>query len=165
MENRDYPVRKWVRLREYDYRQSGAYFITIVSHNRRETFGRIDDGEVTLTQIGNIVKRCWRDIPFHFENIAVDVFVVMPNHIHGIIGIQEGSLDQLRKPSLANIVSAYKAAVTRNVRALPRYASLRVWQNGYYDHVIRDDRDFQNAVEYIENNPLNWHLDKENSQG
>lgn len=81
--------RQSIRLQEYDYAQPGTYFVTIVSYRRRNLFGQIINGEMILSQVGEIVKQTWRDIPNHFPNTSIEIFIVMPNHIHGIINIIE----------------------------------------------------------------------------
>lgn len=82
-----------IRLKGYDYSQAGAYFITIVTHDRACLFGEVVDGEMQLNGWGEIVKRCWQEIPAHFPHVALDAFVVMPNHVHGILWIVGGHDD------------------------------------------------------------------------
>ena len=131
-----------------------------------------------LNDIGRTVTDCWRAIPDHFRNTALDEFVVMPNHIHGIIVIKDN--DPLRddgdsarnndrcslpKPRnmelLPKIISQYKSSVTRIIRKQRNNHSFG-WQKSFYDHVIRNDEDLYRIRAYIQNNPLNWELDKNN---
>ena len=77
--------RRSIRLKDYDYSQSGAYFITICTHNKEILFGEILDGEMQLNEWGNVVEDCWDEVPRHFKNVELDAFIVMPNHVHGII--------------------------------------------------------------------------------
>ena len=99
-----YPQRKSPRLHEYDYAQEGAYFITICAHERRLMFGHIAEDAMTLGAAGVIAERHWTAIPDHFPHVELDVFVVMPNHVHGILvfsevaqgeGQSEGSQDSV----------------------------------------------------------------------
>ena len=80
--------RKSIRLKGYDYTHNGAYFITICTQNRIHRFGKIDNGEIVLNDAGKIALKCWQEIPEHFTNVKLDRFVIMPNHIHGIIHIE-----------------------------------------------------------------------------
>jgi putative transposase len=79
--------RKSVRLKDYDYSQSGAYFITICTYNKEYLFGNVIDDKMDMSEIGAIADKCWNEIPNHFQNVFLDYFVVMPNHIHGIVNI------------------------------------------------------------------------------
>jgi REP element-mobilizing transposase RayT len=113
--------RKSIRLKEYDYSQPGEYFVTICTHSHECVLGKIIHGEMRLNEIGKIVEKCWKEIPIHFPNTELDEFVVMPNHIHGIIVLRDYSRDvQLNVPTrlsprrwtLSVIIRTYKAAVT-----------------------------------------------------
>ena len=117
-----------------------------------------------------IVEQCWKEIPNHFPNVDLDAFVVMPNHVHGIIILNESVgveyIQPLQKTfqhivpnSIPSIVRSYKAAVTLGCRKM---RSQFHWQRNYYEHIIRDDKDMNNIREYIANNPLQWAADKEN---
>src|SRR6476469_590799 len=81
-------LRKITRLRNYDYRQSGAYAVTICCHNRRMAFGKVEDGAVRLHPFGVIARDCWLAIPAHFPNVDLDEFIIMPNHVHGILFLE-----------------------------------------------------------------------------
>jgi len=168
--------RKHIRLKGYDYCQAGEYFVTICSRAREHLFGEIVDGNMILNVIGTTANECWTEIPSHFPNVEIDAFVVMPNHVHGIIRIMDdpGRDVQLNIPtdkyhskispkagSLAVIVRTYKAAVTTICRkhGIDGFG----WQSGFYEHVIRNDRSLARIREYIANNPLHWTVDAENS--
>ncbi|MGE0824886.1 MAG: transposase [Candidatus Binatia bacterium] len=118
--------RRSIRLKGYDYRQAGAYFVTIVTHGRECLFGNVVDGGMALSERGKIVQRCWDEIPVHFPNVQLDTFTVMPNHIHGIIVIvgatHASPLPQAVFPphgpetrSLGAIVGSFKSAVTKRI--------------------------------------------------
>lgn len=150
--------------------------MTICTHDRGNYFGEIDGAQMKLNNIGQIVTDCWRKIPDHFPNTALDEFIVMPNHVHGIIviggnnfsrGDGDGNNDRCSLRSTRNmqllpkIISQYKSSVTRMVRNQWNNHTFG-WQKSFYDHVIRNDEDLHRVRTYIRNNPLNWELDKNN---
>jgi putative transposase len=177
-----YHPRKTIRLREYDYSQPGGYFVTICTKNREMIFGDVVDGEMRLSAIGAIASQCWQDMPIHFTAVELDEFVLMPNHVHGIIIILDNLKSQSSDPgrgvqlntptvdrfsrisprrnSLGVVVRTYKAAVTTLCRnnGYPDFG----WQRSYFEHIIRDDRSLSRIREYIASNPQRWMLDKEN---
>jgi REP element-mobilizing transposase RayT len=129
------------------------------------------DGQVRLNEIGKIVEICWKEIPSHFMNVELNEFVVMPNHLHGIIKINEPVGVQNIEPlqntyqhvipkSLGSIIRSYKAAVTHECRKY-RYHNFH-WQRNYYEHIIRNDNELNNIRDYIHNNVLQWALEKNN---
>ncbi len=166
--------RRSIRLNEYDYSQEGGYFITLCSQNRKCVFGEIKDGVMHLSSVGGVAAQCWSEIPTHFENAELDAFVVMPNHIHGIIilelvtvGVQyiEPQRNQFQKiipKSIGSIIRSYKAAVTHQCR-LGGFTDFQ-WQRNYYEHVIRGLDDLTRIREYTANNVLQWYYDEENPQ-
>jgi REP element-mobilizing transposase RayT len=153
------------RLKAWDYSRAGGYFVTICVKDRDCCLGGINNNEVSLSPFGGIVSRCWEEIPSHFSSVSLDEFVVMPNHVHGIIVIngRDGAcpVSTKKQPSLSVIVGAFKSAVTRKIHSeMP--ASAFIWQERFFDHVIRNDVDLDRVREYIHNNPLQWALDEEN---
>ncbi|HOE70085.1 MAG TPA: hypothetical protein PLE10_05420 [Brevefilum sp.] len=166
-----HPQRKSIRLQGYDYTQQGAYFITIGTYHREHLFGKIDQGEMDLSPIGLIVKEVWQSIPVHFSQANVDYFVIMPNHIHGIIELVGARhavplLETFRKPvpgSIPTIVRSFKSEVTRRVNLFRNTPGGKVWQRNYYEHVIRNDDGLQAVYDYLISNPYNWLEDDENS--
>lgn len=184
------PNRRSIRLPFLDYSQPGAYFLTICVRDRRPLFGKVVDHRVELSPLGRIAENCWLEIPAHFPVVRLGSRVIMPDHLHGIIMITEpknGGFSAAlngenrakndrraryivplpEKPardfaepvagSVATIVATFKAAVSRNA---PRHVA-PLWQRGYYEHVIRDERDFQNACEYIRMNPARLTFERE----
>ena len=168
------PERRSIRLATFDYSQPGSYFITICAFCKKCLFGTVENGGVRLSGIGEVARRCWMDIPNHFPNIKIDAFVVMPNHMHGIVIIQERArravplpvtLEAFQKPvagSIPTIVRSYKAGVSKLVRDATGNREFRVWQSNYFERVLRDGEEFNNAFRYVRENPSMWHLDKEN---
>jgi len=164
------------RLQQWDYRWNGLYFITISTKNKTHFFGEIKDGIMKLSAIGAIADVLWYEIKNHAINVELDAFIVMPNHIHGILIIdnptvesghsvesghaltQRDTIGQKRfqnigKNSISSIIGGYKSAVTKHARRLGYEFA---WQTSFYDHIIRNDRAFQNIKNYIINNPKKW---------
>ncbi len=158
--------RKSIRLKDYDYSQPGYYFVTICAANQECIFGTIIAEQMQLTPSGDIVSQCWRSLPGHVNTLKTDAFVVMPNHIHGILAITdtlEGTATTPpRKWSLGQIVAYYKYESTKLANQSSASAARRLWQPSYYEHVVRNEKDLDRIREYIINNPLQWALDEEN---
>ena len=167
--------RRSIRLRGYDYRQAGAYFVTVVTHQRQCLFGEIVDGETRVSRYGHTVREEWlRSAEIRCE-IELDAFVVMPNHIHGIVVIRHQSTDvgahgraplppaPHRPPrSLGSFVAGFKSATTKRINEIRRTPGLPVWQRNYYEHVIRNDDELNHVRQYIIDNPGHWGEDREN---
>ena len=178
--------RRSIRLKGYDYTRPGAYFVTICAHNRECLFGEVVDGEMVLNEYGEIVREEWfRTAQVRpYVELFEDEFVVMPNHIHGIVWIVDDVDDTVgaqrrcastTKPkpggvppnnvapgSLGAIIRSFKSAVTKRINALRGTTGAPVWQRNYYEHIIRDDRALNAIRRYIAENPLRWHLDRYN---
>jgi REP element-mobilizing transposase RayT len=171
--------RRSIRLPGYDYAQPGAYFVTICIHGRECVLGEVVDDRVTLSPFGEVVDECWRDLPSHFPGFLLDWFVVMPNHVHGIIvlvGATPASplrVDPHASPlpaatpahgprpgSVGAIVGSFKSATTRRVNRIRGTPGASFWQRGYYEHVIRDEGDLEKIRTYVAQNPLSWELDE-----
>jgi REP element-mobilizing transposase RayT len=159
-----------------DYSQAGAYFVTICAFLRHCLFGSVESDRMDLSPIGEIVRSCWVDIPNHFPGVKADTFVVMPNHVHGILAIEErarravplrdeGRFEAFRKAvpgTVPTIVRNYKAAVTKRVRDTTGNRAVQVWQSNYFERVLRNGEELANASRYIQENVAMWHLDKHN---
>ena len=165
--------RKSIRLKEWDYTEPGAYFVTICTHRREHLFGRVVDGVMELNELGEIVRACWDELPTHFPRVELDAFVVMPNHVHGIIvimaddivGATHASPLHPRGPaphSLGAIVGSFKSAVTRRINILRGTPGARVWQRNYWEHIIRNERVLNAIRRYIVYNPDRWTWDRYN---
>jgi REP element-mobilizing transposase RayT len=164
--------RRSLRLHQYDYSSPGYYYVTICAHDKRPLFGRVFDGQMRRDDCGEIAHREWLRSAELRSDIALDAFIVMPNHIHGIILIRGGTarhaptVEQFGKPvrdSLATLVRAYKSAVTRGVNEFRSTPGAPVWQRNYYEHVIRDEEELNRIREYILTNPLRWDFDRYNA--
>jgi putative transposase len=166
--------RKQNRLKDWNYSSDGWYFITICTQNREEHFGEIIDGEMVLSECGKIAKQCWEEIRDHFYGCELDEFIVMPNHIHGIVVIEQKDcvasvgnryICSLPKNTmkLSKIIGTYKAAVTRKINK-SQEEFLFQWQKSFYDHIIRDEKALRKIREYIYYNVDKWEQDEENPQ-
>src|SRR5215510_13334345 len=160
--------RRSIRLKGYNYKQSGAYFVTIVTQNRISLFGDISDGEMILSDTGRSAEVSWVGLSSRFPTVSLDSFVIMPNHIHGIIivGAQfiapasvphnsadtadEGTMN--RAPTLGEIVRSYKAVSTRLIRQTANADF--AWQRNYYEHVVRSDESLNRIRQHILDNPF-----------
>ncbi|MBU0508828.1 hypothetical protein KKH27_08345, partial [bacterium] len=155
------PRRKTLRLPSFDYGTPGAYFVTLCVRDRKCVLARMDGDTTILNGIGTIVAEEWQAIPAHYPTVRPDEFVVMPNHLHGILWLEadqeEGTIN---RPLLQEVIRAFKARTTLHIHreADPHFA----YQRNYHEHVIRDDEDLYNIRKYIQENPLKWTLDKEN---
>ncbi len=175
--------RRSIRLEEHDYTQSGAYFITFCTYQRMHVFGDVVDGKMVLNDTGKIARDEWFKTAElrPYVKLYEDEFVIMPNHGHGIIWITDDWARQRRAPtecraptaeafgksvkgSIPTIVRGYKSAVTYAVNTAQNMRGAILWQKNYYEHIIRNERELNNIEWYIVNNPLNWQLDRDNSQ-
>ncbi|MCR3921618.1 MAG: transposase [Firmicutes bacterium] len=155
------PNRKPQRLRDYDYTKNGYYFITICTHDRRQLFGHVVDGNMVLNIYGQIAQQELLQIPNRFVNTELIKFIVMPNHIHVILDIKIGETKMEEPVVLATVPKAiglYKSGVARRIHEIKN--DVTVWQKSYHDHIIRNDAEYLEIWQYIDTNPLKWELDK-----
>jgi putative transposase len=165
--------RRSLRLKEYDYSQPGAYFITLCTHKRRCILGEVIEDEMRLNDVGRLVETEWLNTAKIRPYVSLDAFIVMPNHFHAIFFIQHraGATHRVAptgaKPgggpepaSVGAIVGQFKSRVTKEINAWHSFGSL--WQRNYYEHVIRDEEDLNRIRQYIQDNPRRW-LDDENN--
>lgn len=164
--------RRSLRLRHYDYSQAGAYFITICTHNRECLFGNVESDTVLLNDVGRVVQGVWGVLPVNFPGVVLDAFVIMPNHIHGVIVLNDAGAQFIapdnnqgainRTPTLGEIIRAFKARCTHGINQLRSTQEMPVWQRNFYEHVIRGESSLREIREYIANNPAQWAFDREN---
>jgi putative transposase len=161
------PDRKSTRLSGYDYSQPGAYFITLVTYQREFLFGNVVEGQMQLNRYGNLIEAAWMDLPSHYPHINLGMFVVMPNHVHGIVIINEvdlltrrGSKAGISLHGLPEIVRALKSYSARRINELRRMHGNPVWQRSYYDRIIRNEGELHDMMQYILSNPMNWQADQ-----
>jgi putative transposase len=164
------------RLPNWDYASDGRYFITICTKNRESFFGKIDKGKMILNEYGRIVEQCWFDLINHYRNLQLDAFVIMPNHMHGIMivdnsvvmvvetGFKTVSTTTQPQPhhGIFEFVRALKTFSSRRMNELDNTAGRTRWQSRFHDHIIRDEQEFDRIQQYILNNPSTWENDSLN---
>jgi putative transposase len=178
--NPDVHHRRSIRLQGYDYRQIGAYFVTICTLHRICLFGDVVDGEMRLNALGRMVETEWLQTPSIRPNVELDAFVVMPNHFHAIVvivddyrAVNRGGVLQYGRmqyaptfwsPSqtIGAIIRGFKSAITKHINDLRDTPGVPVWQRNYYEHIIRNEEDLNRARDYIANNPTQWMEDETN---
>jgi len=188
--NPDIHHRKSIRLKHYDYAETGAYFVTICTKDRECLFGEIVNGEMRLNNAGEIVQNTWNDLINHVSNIVLDQFIIMPNHIHCIVGAgskpalhlqSDNAIDNIfqnketgqskragLEPAptsicgLSEIVRQFKTFSARRINKLRKMSGISIWQRNYYEHIIRDETQLNHIREYIITNPTRWDADHEN---
>ena len=158
--NTQYPARKNPRLSGYDYSNAGYYFVTICTHKRECFFGKIIDDAMCLNDAGRMIMSAWTDLPQRFDQVDLDSFIVMPNHLHGIIVLDKGI-------PLSRVIQVFKSiGTTEYIRGVRQQGwksfDQSLWLRSFHDHVIRNDQDLLRVQEYIMNNPLQWAIDDEN---
>ena len=172
----DIHCRRSLRLKDYDYSQPGAYFVTICTNNRECILCEIIGADINYIPISEMVEKWWLKISDKFPNMELDEFILMPNHIHGIIVIVGADLcvcpnkadmgGHIGSP-LQRVIQWFKTMTTneyiRNVKMnnWPPFNG-KLWQRNFYEHIIRNEKELSVIREYIANNPLNWHVDPEN---
>ena len=148
------PQRKRLRLEHFDYEENGSYFITICTKNRENIFIDAVGNGHARSAAGMIAEKNLLAIPTHFPHIQIDQYVIMPNHIHAILSICKAETERACPfPTISTVIGSYKSSVSKE-------AGFPVWQTSFYDHVIRNETDYQMIWQYIENNPLKWELDR-----
>jgi putative transposase len=165
--------RRSIRLYFYDYSSPGLYFVTVCVQKKELLFGDIADGGVVLGRTGQEVRRIWESLLQRFGSVALDAFVVMPNHIHGTIEIVGAPLappgsyrqaDPESQPTLGAIVRTFRSTSAISVNGLLNRSERGVWQRNYYEHIVRDQDELAKIREYIAENPLWWAQDRENPE-
>jgi REP-associated tyrosine transposase len=165
--------RRSTRMKGYDYSLAGAYFITVATYQRSIIFGEVVNGEVKLNQYGNVAFQQWIRLGKRFKDSNFPTFIIMPNHIHAVVCIVRGAgvefnhefsgnlpLRPYKIPittpgSLGVIVRAYKASVTYRINALRGKTEPPIWQRNYYDHIVRNEKEYEHIWKHIETNPIN----------
>ncbi|WP_419548119.1 transposase [Microcystis sp.] len=182
--------RRSIRLRNYDYSQPGAYFVTICTYQKQSWFGEIKNGQIYLNQLGKIVADEWLKTCKIRPNFKLDEWVIMPNHFHGIVIINDYSGDdqslgagnrpldlgagnrpldlgardaplQQKPNSLSSCIAGFKSAVTKRINLLRQNTDTPIWQRNYYESILRDEKYLAVVREYIINNPKNWPNDRD----
>lgn len=177
-----YPQRKSIRLQGYDYSQEGLYFVTLCTQGMVCLFGEIMKREMHLNEVGEIAEECWNNIPNHFPHIEIFDYIIMPNHIHGILGISVGANKNspeeipFHSPSktIGSVIRGFKNGVTKQLKECgllqellaniysPLQKTMRnsIWQRNYYEHIIRNQEACNSIADYINHNPAKWKNDE-----
>jgi putative transposase len=156
--------RRSIRLRGYDYSQAGAYFVTICAHDRERLFGDIVSGALQPNSCSRLVVDWWNTIPEHFPSVELDEFVLMPNHLHGIVVLAARTLASAQPPTLGRVIAYFKYQSTKGVNQIRPPPGAPVWQRNYYERIIRDQEALQRVREYVVNNPQRWEIDQLNPE-
>ena len=171
--------RHSIRLAGYDYAHPGAYFVTICTKNRECLFGEIVEGIMRVNDAGQMIQSLWDELPQHYPGVDIDAFVVMPNHVHGIIALTPVEAGPCTCPdngrprgaaptmSLMDVVHRLKSLTTARYRHGVAEQDWRpfpgkLWQRNYYEHIIRDENELACIRQYIIDNPMRWEMDREN---
>jgi len=176
--------RKSIRLKNYDYSQAGLYFVTIVTQGRENLFGDIVVGEMVANDAGVLVRDEWFESEKIRDEIKMHQFVIMPNHLHGIVEItvrtnvgangrspvqcpvqlhtQSTSIKSMRPQSIGSFVAGFKSSVTKKINQIRHTPSRKLWQRNYWEHIIRNENEYQRIAQYIIDNPKKWEHDKLN---
>jgi REP element-mobilizing transposase RayT len=176
--------RRSLRLRGYDYSQPGAYFVTICTRKRLPIFGRVDQGKMLLNNCGKIATRKWEQLDERFPEIEIDEFIVMPDHMHGIVIISDvgaihtgGAIHELprqqdeietnspiarRRMTLPMVIGFYKMNTAKAINIANDTRGTHVWQRNYYEHIIRNQHSLNRISRYIQENPIKWSIGPEN---
>ena len=155
----NFPKRKMRRLKDHDYSQTGGYFITFCTENRAPVLSRITVGkaalrlpQVELTEYGRITEKYIQNISVAYPHISVENYVIMPNHVHLLLLVGDGGQGAAR-PTVSAVVRSIKALVRKET-------GKSLFQNSFYDHILRDEQDFLIHWDYIETNPGKWAEDE-----
>ncbi len=158
------PKRKHPRLKGYDYSQNGCYFVTVCVKNKENLFGRVNVGRdafipptVELSEIGKVAEKYINNINFVYNNVSVENYVIMPNHIHFLLLFYDeantnGGM-RASRPTLFTVIRSFKTMITKEI-------GYSIWQSSYYDRVIENENGYLDAWRYIDENPIKWILNK-----
>lgn len=166
------PRRQSLRLRGYDYSTRGLYFVTVCSHRKKCLLGTVECERVRLSPAGRAVQRAWYGLPKRFPGLMLDAFVVMPNHVHGVIAIVGAGLAPPAgaascaptgaRFSLGDVMRVFKSTSAIAANRVLRREGTPLWQRNFYEHIIRRGEDLTKIQRYVLENPMRWALDLEN---
>ncbi len=161
--------RRTIRLKGYDYSQAGAYFVTICVRNRQCVLGDVFDGEMKLSEYGKVAVESWHWLARRFTYIELDEWIVMPNHLHGIIVIHDDQISRgdsriapTGRKSLGRLMGAFKTVSTKRINEMRKTPGAKLWQRNYFEHIVRNPNSLDRIREYIGTNARFWQSDKEN---
>ena len=160
-----------MRLKGYDYSKPGYYFVTVCTQNKKCLFGDIRNRQMALNSAGQVIEKVWDELPEHYQHVELDAFVIMPNHIHGIIVLRPNPIivgagfkpaPTKKRHALPEIVRALKTFSSRRINEIRNTPRVKLWQRNYYEHIVRNENELNEIRKYIQENPLKWETDKEN---
>ncbi len=146
----------------YDYSESGTYFVTICTQDRKELFGNVSDTKITVNNIGLMVNYWWRQLPQKYPTLHLDEYIIMPNHLHGIIVLSKNGRGDNGQgnpaPTIGNIIGFFKYQTTKHFNDFvgAGFTRPKLWQRNYYERIIRDEKEFNHVRNYIHTNPANF---------
>ena len=164
-------TRKSIRIKGYDYSKPGHYFITICTENRSCLFGNVHNRQMVLNDMGGMIGKVWNELPEHYQHVELDAFIIMPNHVHGIIVLRPDPIivgagfkpaPTKKRHALPEIVRGLKTFSSRRINEIRNTLGVKLWQRNYYEHIIRNENELNKIRKYIQENPLKWETDKEN---
>jgi putative transposase len=163
--------RRSIRLKDYDYSQAGGYFVTLGVRRRESLLGHVLDGKMRMNEMGRIVEDCCKWLCGQYEYVSLDEWIVMPNHLHGIVlivdkcggGSRTAPTNVVRKP-LGRLIGAFKTTSTKRINEMRDTSGISFWQRNYYEHIVRNEDELNQIREYILYNPLQWQFDRENPE-
>ena len=180
------PSRRSPRKPGYDYAAPGVYFVTLCTSQRKRIFGEIQDDRVNLSPLGQVADHYWRQLPSYFDHLALDEWIVMPNHVHAVVWLlhrncttgaelttasrDRQNQDDFRSStyvapgSLSAIIGTFKSLVTRRANRMRYTLGITLWQGRYYDNIVRSEEALHRIRRYIVENPERWTLDTINAQ-
>jgi putative transposase len=160
--------RSSLRLKNLDYSTAALYFLTICTSQRKTMLGAVCDGNLRPSAMGRIVSEPWFELPYHYARLELGAFVVMPNHVHGLISLRDSVGAGLRPApttaTLSEIVGVFKSFSSRRIHTTNASAPKKIWQRGFYEHIVRNSHECEGIKRYILQNPARWEFDRENPQ-
>jgi REP-associated tyrosine transposase len=162
-------TRKGNRLKGFNYSSLAWYFVTVCIKDHKNWFGKVEKEKVVLNKYGTLIHKIWQDIPSYYKNVGLDMFEIMPNHIHAILFIDGEEREVLNKNEskygqLSKVVKSTKEVFTKTVKKEMDENNFQ-WQRSFYDHIIRSEKALNKIREYIRLNPVKWYYDRDNPNG
>jgi len=165
--SKQFPDRKRIRLKDYDYTKPGYYFVTINTNQNIQNVSKVIYGKIELNESGKIIDMAWNDLPKHYPNCKLDEYIIMPNHVHGIIKLIPGWAGVITIPDkkiktskknhgLLEIIRGFKTFSSKMINKETKPITKFRWQKSYHDRIIRNERELDNVRRYISNNPVKW---------
>lgn len=155
--------RRSIRLQGYDYAQQGIYFVTVCTVQRQCLFGEVIDGVMYPSQCGQLVADAWLWLALQYPYVQLDEFVVMPNHLHGLLMLTDAPAPSpriARRKPLGQLIGAFKTVSTKRLNPILGTPNSAIWQRNYHEHIVRHERALEHIRAYIFDNPATWHSDQ-----